>query len=151
MLVFGTKGYPLILFPAAGGRYYDLKDIGLLESAKPFIENECIKVYCPDSIDTESWYNFDILPQDRVLMHIAYEKLVLHDIIDFALFETNETSVVLAGVDLGGYHAANIAFKYPNKVSNLICLDSIFNIKKFIMGHYDDNCYFNNPPDYLPD
>jgi esterase/lipase superfamily enzyme len=25
-----------------------------------------------------------------------------------------------------------------------------FDIKQFIMDYYDDNCYFNNPPDYLP-
>jgi esterase/lipase superfamily enzyme len=23
------------------------------------------------------------------------------------------------------------------------------NIKRFLDGYYDDNCYFNNPPDYL--
>ena len=25
-----------------------------------------------------------------------------------------------------------------------------YDIKQFIAGYYDDNCYFNNPPDYLP-
>jgi esterase/lipase superfamily enzyme len=25
-----------------------------------------------------------------------------------------------------------------------------YDIKQFIYGYYDDNCYFNNPPDYLP-
>jgi esterase/lipase superfamily enzyme len=29
-------------------------------------------------------------------------------------------------------------------------LGGAYDIKQFIMGYYDDNCYFNNPPDYLP-
>jgi esterase/lipase superfamily enzyme len=24
-----------------------------------------------------------------------------------------------------------------------------FDIKRFIFGYYDNNCYYNNPPDYL--
>ena len=29
-------------------------------------------------------------------------------------------------------------------------MSGAFDIKQFITGYYDDNCYFNNPPDYMP-
>lgn len=150
LLVLGHSGYPVILFPAAKGRYYESKDYKLIEAAASLIEEGRIKIYCPDSIDAESWYNYNIHPADRVKTHIGYENVILNDVIEFAKYETGVKKVGVAGCSLGGYHAANLAFRHPDKVSNLISMGGCFNIKPFIMGYYDDNCYFNNPPDYLP-
>ncbi|MBN1302769.1 MAG: esterase family protein [Melioribacteraceae bacterium] len=150
MLVFGHAGYPVILFPTSRGRYFENKDFGLIGSAHQMINDGRVRIYCPDGIDRESWYNYSIHPADRVKTHMAYERLILHDVIDFAIYETNSSKVAVAGCSFGGYHAANIAFRNPNKVSYLFSMSGAFNIKQFIMGYYDDNCYFNNPPDYIP-
>ena len=56
----------------------------------------------------------------------------------------------MGGCGFGGYHAANFAFKHPDKADGIICMGAFFDIKRFIYGYYDDNCYFNNPPDYMP-
>ena len=150
MLVFGDSGFPVILFPPNNKRYYDAKDNGLVAAAADLINGNKIKLYCPDSIDSESWYNFNAQPNERVFNHIAYENSILFDVIAFAQHETEEEKVILAGCDFGGYHAANIAFKHPDKVSSLMTMGGFFNIKQFIFGYYDTDCYFNNPPDYLP-
>ncbi len=150
MLVFGHSGYPIILFPQARGRYYDYKDSGLINSVGYLLDNGLIKIYCPDSIDAESWYNYSIHPADRVKNHNAYESMILHDVIGFAQFETNAVDLALAGCGFGGYHAVNMAFRHPQQISYILSIDGFYNIKRFILGYYDDNCYFNNPPDYLP-
>jgi len=150
MLVFGHSGYPVILFPASKGRYYENKDFGLIDSASQLIDQGKIKIYCPDGIDGESWYNYGIHPADRVKTHLAYERLILNDVIEFAKFETGAPNVCVAGCSFGGYHAANIAFRHPEKVGYLFSMGGAYDIKQFIMGYYDENCYFNNPPDYLP-
>ena len=51
MLTFGTKGFPLILFPTSMGMHNENRDFKLVESIGWFIESGLIKVYCPDSID----------------------------------------------------------------------------------------------------
>lgn len=150
MLVFGNEGIPVIVFPTSQQRYYELKDQKLIESAAGLIDSGKIKIYCPDSVDSDSWYNNSIHPSDRVKTHIGYENLILNDVIEFAKHDTGMKKVTLAGCSFGAYHAANISFKYPDKVSNLICMGGCFDIKQFIFGFYDDNCYFNNPPDYMP-
>jgi esterase/lipase superfamily enzyme len=150
MLVFGHGGYPIILFPTAKGRYYECKDFGLIDSISDFIDSAKIKVYCPDGFDSESWYNYKIQPADRVKNYINYELAILYDVIGFAKHETEREKVGLAGCDFGGYHAVNIALKHPNLVDNLISISGLLDIKQFIWGYYDDNCYFNNPPDFLP-
>lgn len=149
MLVFGHSGFPIILFPTSKGRYFENKDFGLVGSAWQLIESGKIKIYCPDGIDGESWYNYGIHPADRVKTHMAYERVILNDVIEFAKYETGSKSVGVAGCSFGGYHALNIAFRNPDKVSYLITMGGAYDIKQFIMGWYDDNCYFNNPPDYM--
>ena len=149
MLVFGHSGYPIVLFPTSNGRYYENKDFGLISSAARLIDLGKIKIYCPDSIDGQSWYNYSISPADRVKTHIAYENSILHDVVDFALFETESKTVGVAGCSFGGYHAMNLAFRYPDKVGYLFSMSGSFDIKQFIYGYYDDSCYFNNPPDYM--
>lgn len=150
MLVFGNNGYPVLLFPGAKGKFFQPKDEGLIESATQLIEEGKIKVYCPDSIDADSWFNWSIQPADRVKTHNGYENVILNDVIEFIKYDTDKERIALAGCGMGGYHAANLAFRHPEIVSHLISIGGFFNIKQFIFGHYDDNSYFNNPPDYLP-
>lgn len=149
MLVFGHSGHPIILFPTSHGRYYENKDHGLIASAAHLIELGKIKIYCPDGVDSDSWYNFSIHPADRVKTHIAYETLIINDVISYACHETGFDKVALAGCSFGGYHAANLAFKHPGLVDTVITMGGTFDLKEFIWGHYNDDFYFNNPLDYL--
>jgi esterase/lipase superfamily enzyme len=149
MLVFGQSGYPVIIFPTSRARYFQAKDFGLIAAASKFIEAKKIKIYCPDSLDNESWYNEHIHPAERVKNHVMYENLILRDVIDYAGQDTGFKKVALAGCSFGGYHSVNLAFKHPNKVSHVISMGGASNLKRLLDGYYDDNIYFNNPPDYL--
>ena len=150
MLVFGHAGYPVIAFPTSLGRYYQNKDFGLIASVAHLVDAGRVKIYCPDGIDAQSWYNKGIHPADRVRTHLAYENVILHDVVPHAQRDTSRHKVAVAGASFGGYHAANFAFKHPDIVGAMFSLSGAFDIKQFLDGYYDDNCYFNNPPDYLP-
>jgi esterase/lipase superfamily enzyme len=150
MLVFGQSGFPIVLFPTAKGRYYECKDWGLIHSVEHLLDSGLFKIYCPDGVDNDSWYNYSIHPADRVKTHNGYENVLLYDVIAFAQHETGADKVILAGCNFGGYHSVNLAFRHPDLVSKIITMSGSFDIKPFIFGYYDDNCYFNNPPDYLP-
>ncbi len=149
MLVFGHSGFPVIIFPTSGGRFFEAKDRGLVHSAIELVNSGKIIIYCPDSINNESWYNNEIHPADRVKTQTKYENLILNDVIEFAIYETGFKKVAVTGCSFGGYQSANFAFRHPDKVSYLFTMGGAFDIKRFILGFYDENCYFNNPPDYL--
>jgi esterase/lipase superfamily enzyme len=150
MLIFGHSGYPVILFPTSRGKYYENKDFGLIDSVAGLVNEGKIKIYCPDSIDGDSWYNYSIHPADRVKTHMAFESMIINDVIPMAKNDTGRERVAVAGCSFGAYHAANLAFKYQDSIGYLISMGGAFDIKQFIMGYYDDNCYYNNPMDYLP-
>lgn len=150
MLVFGDRGYPVILFPTSMGSFSENKDFGLLESASWFINEGLIKVYCPDSIDKESWYNKSVHPATKVYNHICYDNMLNNELVPRAMYETGVNKIVAAGCSFGGYHAANYAFKHPENTGYMFSMSGAFNIKSFMNGFYSDEVYFNNPTDFIP-
>lgn len=150
MLVFGHSGYPILLFPTSMGRYYENKDFKLIESVQPFIEEGKIKVYCPDGIDSMSWYNKGISPEQRVRNHIWYDRLLIEEVAPLAKHETGFNKIITAGCSFGGYHAANFAFRHPWLVSHLFSMSGAFDIKGQLDGFYSNDVYFNNPVDFIP-
>lgn len=150
MLVFGHAGYPVIVFPSTMGRYHESKDFKLIDSAKWFIDQGMIQIYCPDSIDKDSWYNKEIHPAERVKNHIWYDKFILEEVVNSIQTEKGIAKVCVAGTSFGGFHAANFAFKHPEVVSHMFSMSGAFSVDSFLDGHHDDNVYFNNPVEYLP-
>jgi esterase/lipase superfamily enzyme len=149
MLVFGHAGLPVFLFPTSTGRFDQGKQCGLIATVAPLIDSGRIRVYCPDGIDEESWNNYWIPPGERVKIHLAWERSIL-ELIDQAREETGADKVVVAGCSFGGYHAANLAFRHPERVTAMVSLSGAFDIRQLLHGYYDQDCYFNNPVDYLP-
>ena len=150
MLVHGHKGYPVVIFPSTMGRYFESKDFGLIESAKWYLEEGLIQIYCPDSKDKHTWYNKAVHPAQKVANHNWFDKMVLEEIVGKIRWNTGTGKVAMTGASFGGYHAANFAFRHPEVVSHLFTMSGAFDIKSFMYGHYDENTYFNNPVDYLP-
>jgi esterase/lipase superfamily enzyme len=149
MQVYGHAGQPVLIFPTTMGRYYESKDFKLVESAKWFLDQGLVQLFCVDSIDKHSWYNRSIHPADKVKNHIWYDKMILEEIVGHITHNSGFSKVAVSGASFGGYHAANFAFKHPEVVSHLFSMSGAFSITNFMNGHYDDNVYFNNPLDYV--
>jgi esterase/lipase superfamily enzyme len=150
MLVFGHAGYPVVLFPTTSGRFYECRDFKLIESAKWFLEEGLVQIFCPDSINELSWYDKGIHPADRVKNHVWYDKFIMDEVVNPICHDRGIQKVAIAGVSFGGYHAANFAFKHPERVSHMFSLSGSFDIKSFLDGYYDDTVFYNNPVDFLP-
>jgi esterase/lipase superfamily enzyme len=150
MLVFGHSGQPVILFPTSKGAYYQNKDQGMIEAAKWFVENGKVKIYCPDSIDADSWYNKSIPPHARAYNQERYDRMIVTELVPWAQHETGFEQMAFAGCSFGGYHAVNTAFRHANLASYCFSMSGAFDIKQFTDGYYDDTIYFNNPVDYIP-
>src|SRR5205807_9408747 len=82
--------------------------------------------------------------------HLAYENVIVRDVFDLARRECSTNRAAVCGASLGAYHAANIAFKYPDAVSHLISLSGAFEIGDYFDGYHDANIYFNSPNEYFP-
>lgn len=150
MLVFGHAGTPLLVFPTSKGRFFEYEDRGMISCLWHQYEHGHVQAFCVDSADAESWYNRGVHPADRARRHIAYDYYLQQEVLPFLRWKNPHRAPVATGCSFGGYHAVNFAFRHPYLVSGCVSMGGAFDIKQFLDGYYDDNCYFNNPPDFLP-
>ena len=78
-----------------------------------------MQIYCPDSINELSWYDKNIHPADRVKNHVWYDKFIMDEVVNPICYDRGIQKLAIAGVSFGGYHAANFAFKHPERVSHM--------------------------------
>ena len=150
VLRFGHYGRPVVIFPTTLGRYYEAKDMGLIGSIRHLIDGGKVIVYCPDTLNHESWYNRQLHPADKVRTHIAFDRMIRDELVPQLQRAHHTHEVIVAGCSFGSYTAANFAFKHPDVVSDLICMSGRFDVSSFLGGYHDENVYFNNPVEYLP-
>ncbi len=148
-LVFGHAGHPLVVFPTSMGKFFEYEDRGMIRALAPKIEAGELQVFCPDAVDTESWYNKGVHPRVRVMRHIQYENYILQEFLPFIRWKNQSRGLAVTGCSFGGYQALNFALKHPDAVTQCISMGGAFDIHQFLDGYYDDDCYFNNPPDFL--
>ena len=148
-LVFGHGGVPVLVFPTTMGRFYQYEDFGIVTALEDKLDGGLIQLFCPDSVDAESWYNRAVPPRQRVLRHLDYERYILNEYLPF-IRTINTGPLLVTGTSFGAYHAVNFAFRHPTLVSKLVALSGRYDIKGFMNGYYDDDVYFNCPTDFLP-
>lgn len=150
--VYGHNGVPLLVFPAQSGRFYDFENFGMIPAIYPFIENGRIKVFTIDSVDSQSWANWDAHPEDRALRHEAYDRYIVQEVVPFIRNhgEGYEQKILVTGASMGAYHTCNFFFRHPDIFSGMIALSGLYQLSMFIGDYMDQTVYFNVPLAYLP-
>lgn len=137
-------------FPTRGESCEQWEAKGMTDAISLQLDEEFNQLFCVDSVDQESFLNESIDASKRIRRHIQYESFILDEVIPFIRQINNIEYLIIAGVDLGGYHAINMALKYPKQFGKSIGISGIYDMKHFLDEFYDDNVYYNNPVDYMP-
>lgn len=149
LLVFGHGGTPLIVFPTSMGRFFDYENRHMIDAVRGKYENGDLQAFCVDSVDAESWYNKSVPPARRAARHVEYDRYLVQELVPFVRAR-NSSAIGVTGCSFGGYHSVNFALRHPDLVASCISMGGAFDIHQFVNGYYDDNCYYNCPPDFLP-
>lgn len=152
MLVFGQDGVPVMVFPTSLGRFYEFEDRGMVGMVAEKIERRRLQLFCVDSVDGESLFNWSVGPRERILRHMQYERYVMDEAVPFARTNRERPQLAAVGCGHGGYHALNFSLKHPGTFGTCVSMSGAFDLKKrgCLDGYYDENWYFNLPLDYLP-
>lgn len=152
MKVYGHYGKPVLVFPAQGGRFFEYEDFKMIEAIAGFIDAGKVKVFTVDSIDNQSWANWNAHPADRARRHEDYDRYIVHEVAPFIHEHCAQTThkYLATGCSMGAYHAANFFFRHPDVFDAMIALSGLFHLQSFIGEYVDDNVYFNSPLQYLP-
>jgi esterase/lipase superfamily enzyme len=150
LLVFGTSGTPVLVFPTSMGRFFDYENRRMIDAVGHKYESGQLQAFCVDSVDSESWYNKKIHPRDRAIRHNEYDRYLTEEVVPFIRARNHSPGLTATGCSFGGYHAINFALRHPDIVTDAISMGGAFDIHDFLNGYYDDNCYYNCPPDFVP-
>ena len=156
MLVFGQSGTPVLLFPTRTARFYDYENWKIIEALQTRINDGAMQIFCVDSVDIESFYS-NTHPADKIKRHLQYEAYIIDEVLPFIRSVNTNNELVVAGCSLGGYHAINIAFKYPGHFTKAVGMSARYDLtissQKFpdlFSGYFDENIYFNMPSMFVP-
>jgi esterase/lipase superfamily enzyme len=149
LLVFGHSGLPIVVFPSSQGRFYEFEERGMVGCIGGKIDYGQVQLYCVDSVDNESWYNRDVPPRWRIARQVQYQSYVLHEVLPLVRLKNHNPLLVTLGCSFGGYHAMNLALKHPDRITGCLAMSGAFDISNFLHGYYDEDVYFNMPPQYM--
>lgn len=157
LLVFGDTGDPVLFFPTRTAHFYDYEDWLVIDALRRKIDGGQIQVYCLDSIDRESFYSKTLPPPERILRHLLYEQYVLREVLPLVNDKNPHPTIVAAGCSLGAYHAANLAFKYPQLFHKMVGLSGRYDLTTsmehfddLFEGYRDETIYYNMPGQFIP-
>jgi esterase/lipase superfamily enzyme len=153
--VYGHWGKPFIVFPCSRGRYFDYEGLGMIDALTGFIDAGKIKLFCVDSVDAESWYNWAVSPAVRNDRHEAYDRYVVQEVVPFirSHCQLPQERIMATGCSMGAYHAVNFLFKHPDLFEGTIALSGLYRLDRpeFQLSEADlPAVYFNSPLSYLP-
>ncbi len=150
LLVFGHAGLPAIVYPTSGGRFFEFEDRGMIGALAGKIDAGQLQVCCVDSIDMESWYNRNVPPRWRIARHVQFDDYVIQEVVPLVRQKNQDPHLVALGCSFGGFHAANAALRHPDVFTGMLTMSGAFDLSKFLNGYHDQDVYFNQPTQFLP-
>jgi len=150
LLIFGHGGARVIVFPTSKGRFYEWEDRGMMNALSHQINNGWLQLYCVDSVDSESWYNWRAHPGARAYRHHQYMDYVRNEVIPLSEYKNGTPYLMVLGASFGAFHAMSFAVRYPDKVNRVLAFSGLFDIRGFTDGYSDTYVYQYNPMECIP-
>ncbi len=150
LLIYGTEGTPLILFPSAHGNYMEWEEKGGILALEEQIEEGYNQVFCVDNFSGESFLNLSIDPIQRINRFSQYQSYLMDELLPFISDENSNPYIITSGPAIGAYCALLMALKYPTNFQKVIGLCGYYDIRVHMDDFIDNNVYFNNPVEFIP-
>jgi esterase/lipase superfamily enzyme len=152
IVTYGYYGFPLLMFPTAAADYLEYERFYLIDAMREFIDAGKVKVFSINSINRYSWLNDRVHPRDKGLRQIEFNRYITDEVVPYIWDSCKgRYGIITTGASLGAFHCANQLFRRPDLFDGCIAMSGAFDIRDYYKGdYYDENIYFNNPVDYLP-
>ena len=139
--IYGNYGAPILAFPTSCGDESEMEGQGMIRTLSPYLEQGRIRIFCINSVNSDSFQNKGAHPFHRSWMQAQYDAYVANEVFPFidSQCQTQGIGIATLGASLGAYHAANTLFKHPDHVKRCYALSGIYDMRDSMDGMYDDN------------
>lgn len=146
--VYGYAGTPIIFFNHDCAKLSS--DDATLAALSYQIENGLNIVCTLSAPDFDRIFDESLSPEGRLVEYLRIEGLVIDELIPRISREYTHHFFIAAGIGNGGYMAANMVLKYPEKFGKLISVCARYDMRPAFDGQKSDDFYYNNPVEFLP-
>ncbi len=150
LLEFGHAGATILAFPTSKGSFFEWEDHGMIDTLRYQLEYGWFRLICVDSVDSESWYADWKHPGARVWRHVEYDHYLASEVLPFIHSRPTNSFLICTGASFGAYHALSFGMRYPQHVQRILAMSGLCDIKMFTDGFYNEQVYFHNPIDFIP-
>ncbi len=148
---YGHYGFAVLLIPTAAADYLEYERFQLIQALEPMINDGKFRVFSIDSINRESWLNYQMEPAHRAIRHNQFNEYVFNEVVPFIRNATsNETFIYTCGASFGALHAMNLFLKRPDIINGVISMSGVYDLTEYTRGFWDEQVYFNSPIHYIP-
>jgi esterase/lipase superfamily enzyme len=152
LVAYGHAGYPVLMFPTAAADYLEYERFHLVGAIKHLIEAGRVRAYSINSVNRYSLLNDQASPQWKAELLTRYDRYITDEVLPLIRQDAGDASArpITTGASLGAFLSANAYFRHPDLLRGVIAMSGSYDIRSYLSGYSDDNVYFNNPMDYLP-
>ncbi len=152
IVAYGWAGPPLLMLPTASADFLEYERFGMINTLAPFIDAGRMRVYSVNSINKYSIFDYGQSPNIRTALLTAYDEYITQEVLPWIRNYSGDpwAMPVVTGISMGGYTSANTFLKHSDVFRGLIAISGSYDIRSYFGDYYDDNLYFNNPVDYVP-
>ncbi|MCB9830911.1 MAG: esterase [Planctomycetes bacterium] len=149
---YGDYGAPMLFFPTAAADYLEYERFQLIDAIGRYVDDGLVTIFSIDSVNKDAWLNEDIHPAERAALQVRYDRYVRDEVVPYIESEcqTPGIGITTTGASFGAFHALNALLKHPTHFSGTIAMSGCYDIRSCCDGHHDENVYFNNPIEFVP-
>jgi esterase/lipase superfamily enzyme len=148
---YGHYGFAVLLIPTAAADYLEYERFQMMECLRPQIESGKYKVFSIDSMNKESWMNYQMWGEHRAIKHNQFNEYVFNEVIPFIRNSTSQdTMIFTCGASFGALHAMNLFLKRPDIINGVISMSGVYDLTEYTRGYWDEQVYYNSPMHYMP-
>ncbi len=134
LVVYGTKGQPVIVFPEGDSSCMSWENNGMLDAVRDLVEDGTIRLVCVDSSDDETWYARGALNPYRLENLENFFAFVGKDLLPFVRkvsSNARKKTPLLAGVGIGALNATIALLRKPASYAGLLALSGTYDLQYF--------------------
>ncbi len=153
IVTYGHYGFPLLLFPTAAADFLEYERFLLIDFIEDYINAGKVKVFSINSINSEAWLNKRVHPKYKAIRQQQYNDYITEEVAPFIWHKCGgRHGIITSGASLGAYHCVNQVLRRPDIFDGCIAMSGCYDIRDYYdsYGYHDQNIYFNNPAEYLP-
>ncbi len=149
---WGYWGYPVLVFPTAGGDAEEIERMNLVAALAPMIDGGRIKVYSCDNVAGRAIAARTGSVAYRSALLNRFQACIAEEVVPAIRADCRDggIEVVTAGASLGAFMAVAVTCRYPWLFRAAVGMSGTYDLERLLGGPGTEDYYFATPMSFMP-